>query len=84
MRMWTSQPATRFHCVKGSPPSPSAGSAKTPQPSLVGSKIAHGTDPTIYDHYSILRSIETAFGLPHLAKAGDRNTADIPALAARG
>ena len=31
----------------------------------------HVTDNTAYNHYSLLRSIEDAFGLPHLAHAGD-------------
>ena len=31
----------------------------------------HVTDNTPYNHYSLLRSIEDAFGLPHLAHAGD-------------
>ena len=35
------------------------------------------TDATPYDHYSLLRSLESAFGLPTLAHAGD---ADVPAM----
>ena len=31
----------------------------------------HVTDNTPYNHYSLLRSIEDAFGLPHLAHAAD-------------
>ncbi len=31
-------------------------------------------DPTPYTHYSLLRTIEDAFGLPHLAHAGDATT----------
>ena len=35
------------------------------------------TDGTAYNHYSLLRSIEDAFGLPTLVHAGD---ADVPAM----
>jgi len=31
----------------------------------------HVTDSAPYNHYSLLRSLEDAFGLPHLAHAGD-------------
>jgi hypothetical protein len=31
----------------------------------------HVVDDTAYNHYSLLRTLETAFGLPYLAHAGD-------------
>ena len=34
-------------------------------------------DGTAYNHYSLLRSLEDAFGLDHLAHAGD---ADVPPM----
>jgi phospholipase C len=46
-----------------------------------GPRVPPGRDPTPYTHYSLLRSIEAAFGLPFLGHAGDRGTATIPALA---
>jgi phospholipase C len=42
--------------------------------------IPRGHDPTPYTHYSLLRSIEAAFGLPFLWHAGDPATATIPAV----
>jgi phospholipase C len=48
---------------------------------VTGPRVHPGTDPTPYDHYSLLRSIEDAFGLPHLGHAGDGSTRSIPALA---
>ena len=47
---------------------------------IAGPKIAHAVDATVYDHYDLLRSIETVFGLSHLAKAGDNNSRDITSL----
>lgn len=38
------------------------------------------TDPTPYDHYSLLRTIEDAFGLPHLRHAGDPAVRPMSAL----
>jgi hypothetical protein len=40
-------------------------------------------DPTPYDHYALLRSIELRFGLHPLRHAADAATATIPAVAAR-
>jgi hypothetical protein len=37
----------------------------------------HLTDNTAYNHYSLLRTLEDAFGLTHLAHAGD---AEVPAM----
>ena len=37
-------------------------------------------DPTPYTHYSLLRTIEDAFGLPHLRHAGDATTAPMTRL----
>ena len=48
---------------------------------VAGPRIPQGRDPTPYTHYSLLRSIEAAFGLPFLGHAGDPATATIPALA---
>jgi hypothetical protein len=50
---------------------------------VVRSTKPGGTDGRTYDHYDLLRSIETLFGLSHLAKAADRNSIDIPVLARR-
>jgi hypothetical protein len=37
---------------------------------LVGPDIRHGVRvATVYDHYSLLRTLEDAFSLPHLRKA---------------
>jgi phosphatidylinositol-3-phosphatase len=53
---------------------------------VAGPEVAPGRDPTLYTHYSLLRSIEAAFGLPFLGHAADPATATIPAVAdpARG
>jgi phosphatidylinositol-3-phosphatase len=48
---------------------------------VAGPRIPQGRDPTPYTHYSLLRSIEAAFGLPYLGHAGDPATRTIPALA---
>jgi hypothetical protein len=40
-----------------------------------------GRDPTPYDHYALLRSLEQRFGLPPLRHAADRETRTIPAIA---
>jgi Phosphoesterase family len=54
-------------------------------PTIVfGPRVPQGRDGTPYTHYSLLRSIEAAFGLPFLGHAGDPATATIPALAAGG
>jgi phosphatidylinositol-3-phosphatase len=50
---------------------------------VAGPKVRRGRDGTAYDHYSLLRSIETLFRLPHLGHAADASTATIPALADR-
>jgi hypothetical protein len=48
---------------------------------VAGPRIPQGRDATLFTHYSLLRSIEAAFGLPLLGHAGDPATATIPALA---
>jgi phospholipase C len=48
---------------------------------IAGPRIPQGRDPTPYTRYSLLRSIEAAFGLPFLGHAGDPATTTIPALA---
>jgi hypothetical protein len=40
-----------------------------------------GRDPTPYDHYALLRSLEQRFGLRPLRHAADRRTRTIPAIA---
>ena len=50
---------------------------------VFGPRVAAGVDATPSTHYSLLRSIEAAFGLPFLGHAGDRATATIPAVAGR-
>jgi phosphatidylinositol-3-phosphatase len=47
---------------------------------VAGPRVRRGHDPTPYTHYSLLRSIEAAFGLPYLGHAGDPATATIPAV----
>jgi membrane-associated phospholipid phosphatase len=47
---------------------------------VVGPGVPRGHDPNHYDHYALLRSIETLFHLPYLGHAGDPGTATIPAL----
>jgi hypothetical protein len=53
---------------------------------VAGPRVPRGRDPVPYTHYSLLRSIEAAYGLGFLDHAGDPTTATIPALAhpARG
>ena len=48
---------------------------------VAGPRVPAGRDPTPYTHYSLLHSIEAAFGLPFLGHAGDPATRTIPALA---
>jgi phospholipase C len=48
---------------------------------VAGLRIPQGRDATPYTHYSLLRSIETAFGLPFLGHAGGPATGTIPAVA---
>jgi hypothetical protein len=48
---------------------------------VTGPLIPRGRDATPYTHYSLLRSIEAAYGLPFLGHAGDPATATIPAVA---
>jgi hypothetical protein len=50
---------------------------------VFGPRVAAGRDATNFTHYSLLRSIEAAFGLPFLGHAGDRGTATIPAVSGR-
>jgi acid phosphatase len=53
-------------------------------PTIVfGPLVPAGRDPTPYTHYSLLRSVEAAYGLAFLGHAGDPATAAIPALADR-
>jgi phospholipase C len=49
---------------------------------VAGPRIPRACDPTPSTHYSLLRSIEAAFGLPFLGHAGDPATATIRAVAA--
>jgi hypothetical protein len=51
---------------------------------VAGPRVRPGVDATPYTHYSLLRSIEAAYGLPFLGHAGDRRTATIPAVAGGG
>jgi phosphatidylinositol-3-phosphatase len=48
---------------------------------VAGPQIPQGRDRTPYTHYSLLRSIEAAFGLPFLGHAGDPASATIPQVA---
>jgi hypothetical protein len=48
---------------------------------VAGPRIPEGHDPTPYSHYSLLRSVEAAFGLPFLGHAANPTTATIPAVA---
>jgi phosphatidylinositol-3-phosphatase len=48
---------------------------------VAGPRIPPGHDGTPYTHYSLLRSIEAAFGLPFLGHAGDPATFTIPTVA---
>jgi len=50
---------------------------------VAGPRIRAGTDSRAYSHYSLLRSTETLYGLPHLRHAADPATADIPVIAKR-
>lgn len=47
---------------------------------VAGPRVPSGRDSTPYTHYALLRSIETAFGLPFLGHAGDEGTATILAV----
>jgi phosphatidylinositol-3-phosphatase len=47
---------------------------------VAGPRVRPGRDPTTYDHYSLLRSVEAAFGLPFLGHAADPTSSTIPAL----
>jgi phospholipase C len=47
---------------------------------IAGPRVPPGRDPTPYTHYSLLRSIEAAYGLGFLGHAGDPATATIPAV----
>jgi phosphatidylinositol-3-phosphatase len=47
---------------------------------IVGPKVPTTQDGHAYDHYALLRSIETAFGLNYLGHAADPVTLDIAAL----
>jgi phosphatidylinositol-3-phosphatase len=48
---------------------------------VAGPRIPQGRDATPYTHYSLLRSIEAAFGLGFLGHADDPATFTIPAVA---
>jgi phosphatidylinositol-3-phosphatase len=48
---------------------------------VAGPRIPPSRDSTPYSHYSLLRSVEAAFGLPFLGHAADPGTATIPAVA---
>jgi hypothetical protein len=49
---------------------------------VVGAGVPTGRrDPTPYDHYALLRSLERRFGLRPLRHAADRETRTIPAIA---
>jgi phospholipase C len=48
---------------------------------VAGPRIPQGRDGTPYTHYSLLRSIEAAFGLPFLGHAGGPAARTIPAVA---
>jgi hypothetical protein len=48
---------------------------------VAGPRIPEDRDPTPYTHYSLLRSVEAAFGLPFLGHAADPTSATIPAVA---
>jgi phosphatidylinositol-3-phosphatase len=48
---------------------------------VAGPRIPQGRDPVPYTHYSLLRSIEAAFGLPFLGNVGDPATTTIPTVA---
>ncbi len=50
---------------------------------VAGPRVAAGTDGREYSHYSLLRSAEALYGLPHLRHAADPATATIPAIAER-
>jgi phosphatidylinositol-3-phosphatase len=53
-------------------------------PTIVfGPRVPAGRDASPYTHYSLLRSIEAAYGLPFLGHADDPATTTIPALAGR-
>jgi hypothetical protein len=47
---------------------------------ITGPRVRPRHDGTAYSHYSLLRSIETLFRLPHLGHAADASTASIPAM----
>jgi hypothetical protein len=36
-----------------------------------------GADGTFFDHYSLTRTVQDLFALPHLAHAGDVQTASL-------
>jgi phosphatidylinositol-3-phosphatase len=48
---------------------------------VAGPWVPQGRDPIPYTHYSLLRSIEAAYGLGFLGRAGDPATVTIPAVA---
>jgi membrane-associated phospholipid phosphatase len=52
---------------------------------VVGPGVPAGRrDPTPYDHYALLRSVEQRFGLRPLRHAADKETRTIPAVAGPG
>jgi len=48
---------------------------------VAGPRVPPGRDPIPYTHYSLLRSIEAAFGLPFLGHAGDPGSVTVPTVA---
>lgn len=47
---------------------------------IVGPRAPRGSNRSSYNHYALLRSIESLFGLPYLGRAADATTPNIPAL----
>ncbi len=47
---------------------------------VVGPQVPVGSDRTAYDHYSLLRSIESRYGLAHLGAAAHAASHDIPSI----
>ncbi len=51
---------------------------------IAGPKVRPGRDATPYDHYALLRSVQTLLHLqPYLGHAADPSSKDIPALASQ-
>jgi len=47
---------------------------------IAGPHVPRGRNGSSYNHYALLRSIESLFGLPYLGRAADPATPTIPAL----